>query len=219
MQLQNENNAAAVSFYRIKSPAAAEFTEKKSRFIGQIFPAADADEAGELIAEAKKKYWDARHNVSAFIVGEDMPVERSTDDGEPAGTAGRPVLEVLRGANIRGAVLVVTRYFGGIKLGTGGLVRAYTRAAKMAIEEASLVPVASGVTYEVTLDYAAYGRLKSYFEEQGIVERSSDFGQDVTLGLIVPKALDESFTKALTDGSDGKVVYKQTGQGMYEFGS
>lgn len=200
----------------MKAPATAQITEKKSRFIGQVFPAATQEEASDIISDVRKKYWDARHNVSAFIVGDDMPIERSSDDGEPAGTAGRPVLEVLRGANVRGAVMVVTRYFGGILLGTGGLVRAYTQSAKAALEAAELVAVMPSVVLGLTLDYASYGRLKSYLAESGLEERKADFGQDVRLELVTPEISKDDLIKSVIDMSDGKASCRELEQGMFE---
>ena len=107
-----------------------EIVEKKSRFIATLFPVHSEEEAAAFIESMKKKYWDARHNCSAFVLGERAQVTRCSDDGEPSGTAGKPMLEVLLGAEVRNAAVVVTRYFGGTLLGTGGLVRAYTQAVQ-----------------------------------------------------------------------------------------
>ena len=113
-----------------------EIIEKKSRFIAQVFPVQTEQEAMRSIEQTKKKYWDARHNCYAFILGEHGEVSRCTDDGEPSGTAGRPILEVLHGAGVHDILVIVTRYFGGILLGAGGLVRAYSHGAKIAVDAA-----------------------------------------------------------------------------------
>ena len=125
--------------YTVAEYGSDEFTEKKSKFIGYVKHVETEEEANQFIAEIKSKHWDAKHNVYAYILGENGSTQRSTDDGEPAGTAGRPVLEVIKGENLTNTAVVVTRYFGGVLLGTGGLVRAYGKAAKLAIENAEIV--------------------------------------------------------------------------------
>ena len=115
-----------------------EIVEKKSRFIATLFPVHSEEEAAAFIESMKKKYWDARHNCSAFVLGERAQVTRCSDDGEPSGTAGKPMLEVLLGAEVRNAAVVVTRYFGGTLLGTGGLVRAYTQAVQAGLENCTV---------------------------------------------------------------------------------
>ena len=122
-----------------------EIVEKKSRFIATVKPVDSEEEASAFIAEMKKKYWDARHNCSAFVIGEHNEIQRSSDDGEPAGTAGHPMLDVLLGEGIHNTAVVVTRYFGGTLLGTGGLIRAYTNAAKEALSVCRLGELTEGV--------------------------------------------------------------------------
>ena len=121
-------------FYMVDGPAQGEIVEKKSRFIANVFPVDSEEQALEIVEKTKKQYWDARHNCFAFVIGKNNEVQRFSDDGEPQGTAGKPILEVLTKGNIHNTLIIVTRYFGGTLLGTGGLVRAYGQSSKAAIE-------------------------------------------------------------------------------------
>ena len=134
-----ENKQEYEQYRMLSKGAQAELVEKKSRFIATIRPVSSEEEAVAFIEEMKKKYYDARHNCSAFVIGSKGELTRSSDDGEPSGTAGRPMLEVLTGSGIRNIAAVVTRYFGGVLLGTGGLVRAYSGAVKMALEQCETI--------------------------------------------------------------------------------
>lgn len=137
-------------FKSIEKEAVAEIVEKKSKFIATIFPINSKEEAENRISEIKKKYYDAKHNCYAYVVGN---VEKCSDDGEPSGTAGAPLLELLKNKELTNVVVIVTRYFGGILLGTGGLVRAYTETAKKAIESTSIVIKEYGIRYSVEINY------------------------------------------------------------------
>ena len=172
----------------VKSECSAEITEKKSRFIATIRPVSSEDEALAFIAEMKKKYWDARHNCSAYIIvgpalnadnGEaeiKIPViEKCSDDGEPSKTAGSPMLEVLRGAGMKNVAVVVTRYFGGVLLGTGGLVRAYSQAVAEGIEAADQVKMKFMNRIEAVVDYNSYGRLTYIAGEENAVITDTEF--------------------------------------------
>lgn len=137
-----------------------EVIEKKSRFIAKLMKVDSEEQVTELIAAIKKKYWDARHNCYAFVLGENNETQRCSDDGEPAGTAGKPILEVLTGSGVRNALLIVTRYFGGTLLGTGGLVRAYSQAAHEAIDNAVIAELVDGVKVSVVTDYNGIGKIQ-----------------------------------------------------------
>ena len=137
-------------FKSIEKEAVAEIVEKKSKFIATIFPINSKEEAENRISEIKKKYYDAKHNCYAYVVGN---VEKCSDDGEPSGTAGAPLLDLLKNKELTNVVVIVTRYFGGILLGTGGLVRAYTETAKKAIESTSIVIKEYGIRYSVEINY------------------------------------------------------------------
>lgn len=138
-------------FYMVDGPARGEIVEKKSRFIANVFPVDSEEQALEIIEKTKKQYWDARHNCFAFVIGKNNEVQRFSDDGEPQGTAGKPILEVLTKGNIHNTLIIVTRYFGGTLLGTGGLVRAYGQSSKAAIENSRLLRVCEGVSFQLSV--------------------------------------------------------------------
>lgn len=189
--------------------ASAEFTEKKSVFIGYASPVKTAEEAEDFIARIKKKHADARHNVSAYMVGNAV---RYSDDGEPKGTGGVPVLEVLKKSGVDGAVLVVTRYFGGILLGAPGLVRAYSKAASMAVEEAGIVTYRNYTECTVTCDYSLYDKLLYDIGRRTIITDDTDFGGNIVLRLAVLSEEYEAFEKAVYSMTNGKLVPEKTGE-------
>ena len=145
-----------------------EIIEKKSRFIATVKPVKTEEEALELIETLKKKYWDATHNCFAYIIGEGAPLKRCSDDGEPSGTAGRPMLDVLEGEALRDVCVVVTRYFGGTLLGTGGLVRAYSGAVRAGLEASVLITRQKGVKLQVGTDYTGLGKIQYLLGQRGI---------------------------------------------------
>ncbi len=181
--------------------ASAEFTEKKSVFIGYAAPVKSAEEAEAFIARIKKKHADARHNVSAYIVGNAV---RYSDDGEPKGTGGVPVLEIIKKSGVDGAVIVVTRYFGGILLGAPGLVRAYSKAAAMAVEQAGIVTYRPYTECTVTCDYSLYDRLSYDIGRRTIITDGTDFGSAITLHLAVLTEEYEAFAKSVYSMTNGK---------------
>lgn len=181
-----------------------EIEEKKSRFIGHVMPITSEAEAQMLIEQIKKKYWDARHNCYAFITGENGEIQRFSDDGEPGGTAGRPILEVLTGANLRGVLIVVTRYFGGTLLGTGGLVRAYTKASQACLEAADIRRMVHGSRISIETDYNSVGKLQYFFSEQNITVESSEYGVEVKFIIVVDDTRVESTLDLITQATNGK---------------
>ncbi len=189
--------------------ASAEFTEKKSVFIGYAAPIKNAEEAEAFIASIKKKHADARHNVSAYMAGNAV---RYSDDGEPKGTGGVPVLEVLKKSGVDGAVVVVTRYFGGILLGAPGLVRAYSKAAAMAVEEAGIVTYRTYTECTLTCDYGLYDKLLYDIGRRTIITDDTDFGGVITLKLAVLKEEYEAFEKAVYSMTNGKLAPEITGE-------
>ncbi len=189
--------------------ASAEFTEKKSVFIGYAAPIKTSEEAEEFIAKIKKKHADARHNVSAYMAGNAV---RYSDDGEPKGTGGVPVLEVLKKSGVDGAVVVVTRYFGGILLGAPGLVRAYSKAAAMAVEEAGIVTYRNYTECTVTCDYAIYDKLLYDIGRRTIITDDTEFAGSITLRLAVLSEEYEAFEKSVYSMTNGKLVPKKTGE-------
>ena len=158
---------------------------KKSRFIGQTYAVQTPAEAEAAIAAAKKKYWDARHNCHAYVLGSGSEVSRCSDDGEPSGTAGKPILEVLGGSGITNALIIVTRYFGGTLLGTGGLVRAYTQAAQGALEQSGIAVMTYGQKLTFVIGYHLVDRMQHSFEQMGIELCNPQYGADVSYDVIV----------------------------------
>ncbi len=189
--------------------ASAEFKEKKSVFIGYAAPIKNAEEAEAFIASIKKKHADARHNVSAYMAGNAV---RYSDDGEPKGTGGVPVLEVLKKSGVDGAVVVVTRYFGGILLGAPGLVRAYSKAAAMAVEEAGIVTYRTYTECTLTCDYGLYDKLLYDIGRRTIITDDTDFGGAITLKLAVLKEEYDAFEKAVYSMTNGKLTPEITGE-------
>ena len=163
----------------------AEISEKKSRFIAHIAPAQTEEEAQAFIEKIKKQYWDARHNCWAYSIGEKQPALRCSDDGEPSGTAGKPMLEVLTGQELHNVVAVVTRYFGGIKLGAGGLTRAYSQAVAEALKEANIVEKHLIDVYDVSLDYSFTKKFEHLLKVNTIDCINKEYNEQVTYRLYI----------------------------------
>ena len=187
----------------VYSGGEGEIIEKKSRFIATVRPVATEEEAAAFIGEMKKKYWDARHNCSAFVLGERQEISRCSDDGEPAQTAGRPILEVLLKEDIHNAVVVVTRYFGGVLLGTGGLVRAYQRATQEGLAASVIVDVKEGRRLSVTTDYNGLGRLQYLIAQRQLAQIDTLYAEQVELLLLAPMGQQEQITKEMEDATNG----------------
>lgn len=191
-----------------------EYEEKKSRFIATVQKCESEKEAVAFIEEIKKKYWDARHNCSAFCIGARGELTRCSDDGEPSGTAGRPMLEVLTGEGIRNVAVVVTRYFGGVLLGTGGLVRAYTRAVQEGLKNCVIGRMRAGFEVEVQTDYNGIGRILYILGNYHIEPKSSDYTDMVTLKLLVSVERIDRLQNEMVEATGGKVVF-QRGKELY----
>lgn len=187
-----------------------EFIEKKSRFIGRIWPVETEEEALARIQEMKKKHYDATHNCWAYIIRDGAV--RFSDDGEPGGTAGMPMLQVLQREDLYNVVCVVTRYFGGILLGAGGLVRAYTKGAKIAVDAAGKSMKRVWTVLYVPCPYSFYERVRLEVEAFGGIVRKADFGAEVELELLFPEAKTQEFLDRLTDMTAGTVESMEIGQ-------
>jgi len=188
----------------------AEFVEKKSRFIGRIWPVETEEEALEKIQQMRRKHYDATHNCWAYILH--GGAVRFSDDGEPGGTAGMPMLQVLQREGLNNVVCVVTRYFGGILLGAGGLVRAYTKGAKIAVDAAGKSMKRVWTALYVPCPYPFYERVKLEAAAFGGIIRRTDFGAEVELELLLPRQQAQPFLDALTDMTSGTVEGMETGQ-------
>lgn len=180
-----------------------EIVEKKSRFIATVCPVESEEEAVSFISEMKKKYWDARHNCSAFVIGTRQEITRCSDDGEPAQTAGRPMLDVLLGQGITNAAVVVTRYFGGVLLGTGGLVRAYQAATQAGLAACRIITKQQGKKLVVHTDYNGLGKLQYLFGQQETAVLDTEYAADVVMTVLVPAGQYESLPKQITEQTNG----------------
>ena len=187
-----------------------EIEEKKSRFIAHVRPVKTEAEAQAFIEEIRKKYWDARHNCHAYVIGARNELVRSSDDGEPAGTAGRPILDVLLKEEIHDAAIVVTRYFGGTLLGTGGLVRAYTQAAQAGLDASAILSQRAGVRLSVRADYGDVGKLQYLFAQKNVTTLTSDFCEAVDFDILVPAEDEQNLRAAIADATGGRA---DAGQG------
>ena len=199
------------AYKTISSAASDSFIEKKSRFIGHIHPVTTEEEAVAFIREKKTEYWDATHNVYAYVL-RDGQTRRYSDDGEPQGTAGIPVLDVLLKAELVDCVVVVTRYFGGILLGTGGLVRAYSHGAKLAVDAGGIVTMGRCTILEIVCDYTFYGKLTALIPETGGTIEDTVFADTVTVTCKLPSSMVEQFDARLTDASFGRVQSVRKGE-------
>ena len=184
--------------------AEGEITEKKSRFIATVRPVETEEEALAFIEEMKKKYWDARHNCYVYSVGSNREFTRCSDDGEPSGTAGRPMLDVVLGEEIYNVAVVVTRYFGGVLLGTGGLVRAYSKAVQEGLAASAVIEKIRGAVLKVTTDYNGIGKIQYIAGERGIPVLDSDYTDKVVMKLLVPEKELDGLKKALTEATNGR---------------
>ena len=203
------------SYKTVKSLASDELTEKRSRFIGYCKPVKSEAEAIEFINIIKKEHWDARHNVYAYSLREGQ-IKRYSDDGEPSGTAGMPVLEVLTKSGVVDAVIVVTRYFGGILLGTGGLVRAYSAAAKLGMTAAEVVTMELCSECEVECSYTQYGKLNTLIIECGGFLDDTAFADNVRLCFHIPTDLIPALDKKLADATSGSIKTEVKNEKYFE---
>lgn len=189
----------------------AEMVEKRSRFIARVWPVEAESEALARIKEMREKHWDATHNVYAYILRENN-VMRYSDDGEPGGTSGMPTLNVFRGEGIVNVCCVVTRYFGGVLLGTGGLVRAYSAAAKAGLEAAGVQEMALWRGKLLSCAYGQYERIRRLLEESGAVVENTDFGADVVIEALLRADCADDFDRKLTELTAGTVVCEDAGE-------
>ena len=190
----------------------AEISEKKSRFIAHIAPAQTEEEAQAFIEKIKKQYWDARHNCWAYSIGEKQPALRCSDDGEPSGTAGKPLLEVLTGQELHNVVAVVTRYFGGVLLGTGGLVRAYTSAAIDGLEHSESITRIHGIKLLIRAEYTDLGKIQYLLASRDVIQLDPVYTDKVELMALVPVEQMKGLNADLMEGTNGQVVLVETVQ-------
>lgn len=189
-----------------------EITEKKSRFIATVSPASTEEEALQFIERMRKKYWDARHNCFAYVTGERGELKRFSDDGEPGGTAGKPILEVLTGEGLSNVAVVVTRYFGGTLLGTGGLVRAYSAAVKEGLAASVIITKIRGIRLHIRTDYNGLGKIQYILGQQGLQILGSVYTDKADLTVLVPAGKLSDIRTEITEGTSGQAVFIEEGQ-------
>lgn len=195
-------------YVTVERPAMAEFVEKKSRFIAEIRPVDSEEAFAAFLAEKRSAHWDASHNCSAFLL-RGGNIQRYSDDGEPQGTAGIPILEVIRKEGLEDCGIVVTRYFGGTLLGAGGLVRAYTHSAKLAVDAAVRVEICRCQAFSLSVPYALYDRLQLLLQDRDALVLETDFGAEVSIRAQLRAEDFAPFAAQLTELSSGGVAPEQ----------
>ncbi len=192
------------SYKTVYRGGSGEIEEKKSRFIATIRPVNTEEEASAFIAEMKKKYWDARHNCSAFVIGRNQELTRCNDDGEPSKTAGRPMLDVLLKEDIHNAAVVVTRYFGGTLLGTGGLVRAYQKSVQEGLLNCQIIEKRDGRALVICTDYTGMGKIQYLLGSENIAIVDTRYAEAVEIEVMIPKERCAAIEKSIVDATGGQ---------------
>ena len=205
-----------MSYLTLGSSADAEYTVNRSRFIAHAAPVESIEAANAFIAEIRAAYPDATHNVFAFQVREHS-YSRYSDDGEPSGTSGMPVLQVLKGRELTDSILVVTRYFGGVLLGTGGLVRAYSHSAVLGVEAAGIVKMDLCSCMHLPCPYAYYERMNKLISQFGGVIEDTAFEDNVKLTFRLPQTEEDALQKAITEQTNGALLATKTGEKFDKF--
>lgn len=193
------------SFRTVYRYATGEVSVKKSRFIASIYPISSEEEALRYIDQVRKEHPAARHNCYAYVIGRKNELKRLSDDGEPAKTAGLPIMDLLIQENLHNVLVVVTRYFGGTLLGTGGLVHAYQSAAKEGLLNAVIIEKLPGIKSELQIDYTLTGKLKYTIAQMGIFLLKEDYLDKVTLSLLIPENIFADFQQSLVEFTAGKL--------------
>lgn len=190
----------------VRSSGSKEVVIRKSRFIGHVMPVENEEEALLFIEDIKKKHWNATHNCSAYVIGERDEIQRQSDDGEPSGTAGKPILEVIRNQGVKNVAIVVTRYFGGIMLGAGGLIRAYTDGAVLALEAGEVITRVLRRDVFVEIDYTWLGKVENELRGRGIQTGETLFTDKVTLLCLPRNDEGDAFMAWITDLTQGQAL-------------
>ena len=198
-------------YLTVDREAMAEFEVKKSRFLCYAKPTVTEEEASAFIEKVRSKHWDARHGVPVYIL-EGGRVQRYSDDGEPQGTAGVPALDVLKKEGVTDCTVVIIRYFGGVLLGTGGLVRAYSHGASLALQAAEIVRMVPYSLLSFSCSYSFYGKVPAILAEYEGITVDTEFGSDVKLSVSVPSEKADTFIASMINSSSGTVVPKVTGE-------
>lgn len=194
------------AYRTIKNPVKSEFKVKKSKFIGYVMPIDTKEGAEAFIDKITKKHYDANHNVPAYIIGEDSEIQKSSDDGEPSGTAGLPILDMLRKEDLTNIAVVVTRYFGGTKLGTGGLVRAYTKSLSLALEAVTILEKKAYYSSEMLIEYTMHGKFVNYIKNNPfIILDEETFTDQVQIKMFIKPEKFDKMRDEISDLSAGNI--------------
>ena len=205
----------AVAYRAVYEGKTGEIIEKKSRFIATVFSVESEEEALEIVAKMKKKYWDARHNCYAYVIGDNNQVQRFSDDGEPSQTAGKPILDVLLAEQIHNVLVVVTRYFGGTLLGTGGLVRAYSKATKMGLDNSVLVDKVFGTELKIRLDYSGTQKVKHIISQLGVYTIDTIYTDVVEEIVVASDEKLENLKEQIKEVTNGKAEFEVINSGYF----
>ena len=203
-------------YYTVSKKAEGELVEKRSKFIATVLPVHSQEEAMSYIDALRSKYWDARHNVYAYTLL-DGQIKRYSDDGEPSGTAGVPVLNVIEKLELKDTLVVVTRYFGGILLGTGGLVRAYSQSAKIGIENAGVVKRCLCDVLNIKVDYTLLGKVQKFLEQREIKVKDISYADTVSVSVLLAVSETDAVMAAVTELCDGKAEFEKAGLDYADF--
>ena len=187
----------------------AEITEKKSRFLANVLPVESEEQANAFLESTRKQYWDAKHNCFAYVIGENHEIKRYSDDGEPSGTAGKPMLDVILGQDIHNVMVVITRYFGGTLLGTGGLVKAYSKTTAMGLSHSTIVDKCLGKKLYIKTDYNCIGKLQYIAREMELTILKIEYSDIVEAFILVPGELKVAFKKKLVEATSAKVIIEE----------
>ncbi|HHX62638.1 MAG TPA: YigZ family protein [Epulopiscium sp.] len=193
----------------VNKRAQIEITEKKSRFIATVMPVKSQEEVDDFLNELRKEHWNASHNCYAYQIGERDEIQRFSDDGEPQGTAGKPILEVLKGEELKDTVIVVTRYFGGTLLGTGGLVRAYGKSAKEGVLAAEIIQCILMRRYSVTIPYTLVGKIQYLLAESGYITEDEIYTDEVVLHVLVEEDECDNFEKKIIEHTSAEAAIQK----------
>lgn len=204
-----------MKYITVKKAADDRFEEKKSVFIGYVKRVETEEEAKEFVAEINNKHKDARHNCYAYVIGSNMGIQRYSDNGEPQGTAGIPILEVIKKQEITDCAVVVTRYFGGVLLGTGGLTRAYTKGAAIAINAAGIVEKVKGAMLSVEIDYDLYGKIQYICGQNNWHIEDSEFTDNVRIYILAEEDMIPKMKNSFTEATNGKAIMSTDLEGIY----
>ena len=203
------------SYKIITSEGSGEIVEKKSRFIANVFCVENQEQAEARIAEISKKYWDARHNCYAYVIGANSEITKCSDNGEPSGTAGKPILEVINGSGITNILIIVTRYFGGVLLGTGGLVRAYTQAAQAGLANCEVGEMVYAQKLTLEVGYNMINNVQYYLGQNDITISDSRYEANVQFDICVKEADIQRITDGLTQKCEGQITIIEGDKGYY----